>query len=32
MTRAIQSLIEPARWLVDGDFRPQWVPGGQPRG
>ena len=31
MTRAIQSLIEPARWLVDGDFRPHWVPGGQPR-
>ena len=31
MTRAIQSLIGPARWLVDGDFRPQWVPGGQPR-
>jgi hypothetical protein len=30
MTRAIQSLIEPARWLVDGDFRPQWAPGGQP--
>jgi len=32
MTRAIRSLIGPARWLVDGDFRPQWVPGGQPRG
>jgi hypothetical protein len=32
MTRAIQSLIGPTRWLVDGDFRPQWVPGGQPRG
>lgn len=31
MTRAIQSLIGPARWLVDGDFRPQWVPGGRPR-
>lgn len=31
MTRAIQSLIEPARWLVDGDFRPEWRPGGQPR-
>lgn len=32
MTRAIQSLIAPARWLVDGDFRPQWTGAGQPRG
>jgi Zn-dependent M28 family amino/carboxypeptidase len=31
MTRAIQSQIEPAHWLVEGDFRPQWKPGGQPR-
>jgi hypothetical protein len=30
MTRAIQSLIEPARWLADGDFTPQWKPGGKP--
>ena len=32
MTRAIQSLIAPAQWLVDGDFRPQWTGAGQPRG
>lgn len=31
MTRAIQSLIEPVRWLVDSDFRPQWNPGGAPK-
>ena len=31
MTRAIQSLIEPVRWLADSDFRPQWNPGGAPR-
>lgn len=31
MTRAIQSLIEPVRWLADSDFRPQWNPGGQPK-
>jgi aminopeptidase YwaD len=30
MTRAIQSLIEPVRWLAGSDFRPQWNPGGQP--
>ena len=31
MTRAIQSLIAPARWLVDGDFRPHWTGEGAPR-
>lgn len=31
MTRAIQSLIEPVRWLAGSDFRPQWNPGGQPQ-
>jgi hypothetical protein len=30
MTRAIQSLVEPVRWLADGDFRPEWKPGGRP--
>ena len=30
MTRAIQSLIAPARWLANSTFRPEWVPGGQP--
>jgi hypothetical protein len=30
MTRAIQSLIEPVRWLSTSDFRPQWNPGGDP--
>ncbi|WP_109488951.1 M28 family peptidase [Occallatibacter savannae] len=30
MTRAIQSLIEPVRWLAASDFRPQWNPGGDP--
>jgi len=31
MTRAIQSLIEPVRWLANGEFRPQWNPGGAPK-
>ena len=30
MTQAIQSLIEPARWLANSDFTPRWKPGGQP--
>ena len=31
MTSAIQSLIEPVRWLADSDFHPQWNPGGAPK-
>ena len=30
MTRAIQSLIAPLRWLADGEFTPDWAPGGRP--
>jgi len=30
MTRAIQSLIEPVRWLAADGFQPQWYSGGQP--
>jgi aminopeptidase YwaD len=30
MTRAIQSLVEPVRWLADGDFQPEWKQGGRP--
>lgn len=30
MTSAIQSLIEPVRWLATSDFRPAWNPGGRP--
>lgn len=30
MTHAIQSLVEPIRWLASSDFRPQWNPDGQP--
>jgi len=32
MTEAIQSLIEPLRWLANSDFVPQWLPGKQPHG
>ena len=32
MTGAIQSLIEPLRWLADSDFVPHWLPGKQPHG
>ena len=31
MTAAIQSLVEPVRWLADSDFRPAWNKGGQPK-
>jgi hypothetical protein len=31
MTCAIQSLVEPVRWLANSDFRPQWNPGGAPK-
>jgi hypothetical protein len=30
MTGAIQSLIEPVRWLASSDFQPQWKSGGRP--
>lgn len=30
MTSVIQSLIEPARWLVNSDYVPAWKPGGKP--
>lgn len=32
MTEAIQSLIEPLRWLANSNFVPQWLPGKQPHG
>jgi len=32
MTEAIQSLVEPMRWLASSDFRPSWNKGGQPKG
>jgi aminopeptidase YwaD len=32
MTAAIQSLVEPVRWLADSNFRPEWVAGGKPTG
>ena len=31
MTAAIQSLVEPVRWLADSDFVPAWNAGGQPK-
>jgi Zn-dependent M28 family amino/carboxypeptidase len=30
MTRAIQSMLEPVRWLANSDFKPTWLPGKQP--
>jgi aminopeptidase YwaD len=32
MTAAIQSLVVPIEWLADSDFKPEWNPGGQPKG
>jgi len=31
MTNAIQSMIEPVRWLANSGFKPAWNPGGQPK-
>ena len=31
MATAIQSLVQPIRWLADSDFKPAWNPGGQPK-
>jgi aminopeptidase YwaD len=31
MTAAIQSLVEPVRWLADSHFKPEWNPGGRPK-
>jgi aminopeptidase YwaD len=31
MTAAIQSLIDPLRWLATNDFKPAWFPGQQPK-
>ena len=30
MAKAIQSLVEPIRWLANSDVRPKWNPGGRP--
>ncbi len=30
MTEAIESMVEPVRWLVNSDFKPQWTKGGRP--
>ena len=30
MERAIQSLVEPIRWLANTDVKPRWNPGGKP--
>lgn len=31
MTNAIQSLIEPVKWLAYGNFTPQWTKDGKPK-
>jgi hypothetical protein len=30
MTAAIQSLVEPVRWLASSEFVPKWNEGGRP--
>ena len=30
MTEAIESMVEPVRWLVNNDFKPQWNRDGKP--
>ncbi len=30
MTEAIQSMVEPVRWLVNTDFKPKWNENGKP--
>lgn len=31
MTGAINSMVEPVRWLCNTEFRPEWVEGGRPQ-
>ena len=31
MTAAIQSLVEPMKWLANSDFKPEWNKGGRPK-
>lgn len=31
LKRAIQSLVEPIRWLANSDVKPRWHPGGRPK-
>ncbi|MCA1630031.1 MAG: aminopeptidase, partial [Acidobacteria bacterium] len=30
MTRSINSMVEPVRWLANTDFKPTWVEGKKP--
>ncbi len=30
MTRSIDSMVKPVKWLLNSNFRPAWVPGKQP--
>jgi aminopeptidase YwaD len=30
MTESIQSMLEPVRWLANGSFKPEWLPGKRP--
>ena len=30
MTEAIQSMLEPVRWLANSTFKPEWLPGKKP--
>ncbi|HET6976371.1 MAG TPA: M20/M25/M40 family metallo-hydrolase [Pyrinomonadaceae bacterium] len=30
MTRSLNSLVKPIRWLADSDFKPAWLPGKAP--
>lgn len=32
MTAAIQSFVEPVRWLASSDFKPEWSANGRPKG
>lgn len=31
LTDAIQSFVEPIRWLADSEFKPEWKPGEMPK-
>lgn len=31
MTRSIQSMLDPIRWLANSTFKPEWAPGGRPQ-
>jgi hypothetical protein len=30
MEQAIESMVEPVKWLANTEFKPEWLPGKKP--